>query len=71
MSVLVRLAVWFLNRKNITVLLNVDITGDVEQKCRKAYMENMSINGHVYDSGGAEFRVPNGKFHVEYNRKSN
>ncbi|VDG26011.1 hypothetical protein [Lactiplantibacillus mudanjiangensis] len=60
------LAIWFLKKREVSVVMNFDVTGDIKERTSKGRFENCLIKGRVYDHYGHEFIVPHGKFKISY-----
>lgn len=59
-----KLAVSWLIKRRITVMVNVKVIGDVQFLTSKVYIYKNVFSGRVFEHGGSRFRVPQGKFHI-------
>ncbi|VDG25829.1 hypothetical protein [Lactiplantibacillus mudanjiangensis] len=63
------LAIWFLKKREVSVIMNFDVTGDIKERTSKGRFENCLFKGRVYDRYGKEIVMPHGKFKISYDGK--
>lgn len=65
---MIKLAIWYLRKRNVSVLLNMKIDGGtIQQKTRYGFTYDSEINNVNYlDADGELFNIPKGKFKVRY-----
>ena len=65
---MIKLAIWYLNKRKVSVLLNMKIEGGiVQQTTYHGCTYNNTLNDIKYlDKNGNELVLPEGKFRFEY-----
>lgn len=65
---MIKLAIWYLNKRKVSVLLNMKIEdGTVQQTTNHGCTYNNTLNNVKYlDKNGKELILPEGKFRFEY-----
>lgn len=69
---MIRLAIWYLRRKKVSVIMNMDVEGGtIKQMARYGYTYNNKLaNVRLLDKDGQELKIPQGKFKVQYDDSS-
>lgn len=65
---MIKLAIWYLRKRNVSVLLNMKIDGGtIQQKTRYGCTYDSDIsNGKYLDNDGKPLNIPKGKFKFRY-----